>query len=31
MRWDTLSRLVLEGRELQETGDWMMLAGLDAR
>ena len=28
MRWDTFSRLVLEGRKAQETGDRMVLAGL---
>jgi hypothetical protein len=30
MRWDTFSRLVLEGRKASEAADWMMLASLSA-
>jgi hypothetical protein len=30
MRWNTFSRLVLEGREAQEQGDWLFLKGFSA-
>jgi hypothetical protein len=30
MRWNTFSRLVLEGWEAQEQGDWLILQGFSA-